>query len=359
MPRPNKELQPAHPELARVVSETRLREAESVPMGTKPREVTLRFLAAPTDVASIGSEAVAGGRVLEWIDKAAYACAVGWSGGYCVTAYVGNINFTRPIHSGDMVEVHAQVVHTGRSSMHIEVTVASTKPQHLSYIQTTTCTVIFVAVGDDGRPIPTGQWNPVTADDRSRNDLAISKIGLRAEIEAAMREQIYTDEGGAPEAVLRFLAAPTDVNWGGKTHGGTVMRWIDEAAYVCASGWSGSKTVAAYSGGIRFYRPILIGHIVEVRARLLHTGRSSMHISVHVSSGNPTAPDMRLTTHCLTVFVAVDEHNRPTPVNRWQPTRDEDRKLEDHALHLVKLRSQLAPVPPHDLYSPPSRHPTK
>ena len=49
------------------------------------REITLRFMAAPTDVAALGESAVAGGRVLEWIDKAAYACAVGWSGGYGVT----------------------------------------------------------------------------------------------------------------------------------------------------------------------------------------------------------------------------------------------------------------------------------
>ena len=61
------------------------------------------------------------------------------------------------------------------------------------------------------------------------------------------------------EATLRFLAAPTDVNWGGKTHGGTVMRWIDEAAFVCAAGWSRQNCIAAYSGGIRFYRPIMIG----------------------------------------------------------------------------------------------------
>ena len=46
----------------------------------RPHETTLRFLAAPTDVADLGGTAVAGGRVLEWIDKAAYACAVGWSG---------------------------------------------------------------------------------------------------------------------------------------------------------------------------------------------------------------------------------------------------------------------------------------
>ena len=49
------------------------------------REITLRFLAAPTDAGYSGN--VGGGRVLEWIDKARYACAVGWAGTYSVTAW--------------------------------------------------------------------------------------------------------------------------------------------------------------------------------------------------------------------------------------------------------------------------------
>ena len=40
--------------------------------------VTLRFLAAPTDRGYSGR--VDAGRVLEWIDKAGYAAAVGWAG---------------------------------------------------------------------------------------------------------------------------------------------------------------------------------------------------------------------------------------------------------------------------------------
>ena len=31
---------------------------------------------------------------------------------------------------------------------------------------------------------------------------------------------------------LRFLAEPMDVNFGGNVHGGTVMKWIDQAAYT-------------------------------------------------------------------------------------------------------------------------------
>ena len=161
-----------------------------------------------------------------------------------------------------------------------------------------------------------------------------------------MQVQAYTEASEAPQATLRFLAGHTDVNWGGKTHGGTVMRWIDEAAYVCATGWCGTDSIAAYSGGIRFYRPIMIGHIVEVEARLLHTGRGSMHVSVHVSSGDPKAPDMRLTTHCLTIFVALDDQSRPIPVRQWNPVTQEDRRLDAHAQHLMQLRARLAPVHP-------------
>ncbi len=34
------------------------------------------------------------------------------------------------------------------------------------------------------------------------------------------------------EITLRFLAEPTAVNFGGKVHGGAVMKWIDEAGYA-------------------------------------------------------------------------------------------------------------------------------
>jgi 4-hydroxybenzoyl-CoA thioesterase len=111
--------------------------------------MTLRFLAAPTDTGYSGS--VDGGRVLEWIDKAAYALAASWSGRYCVTAYVGHIRFTRPVVAGHLVEVTARLVHTGRSSMHIETTVRSGAPTGADLLVTTRCLVIFVAVDDDGR----------------------------------------------------------------------------------------------------------------------------------------------------------------------------------------------------------------
>ena len=45
--------------------------------------------------------------------------------------------------------------------------------------------------------------------------------------------------GQQRELTMRFLAEPTDVNYGGKVHGGEVMKWIDQAGYAAAVGWSG------------------------------------------------------------------------------------------------------------------------
>jgi acyl-CoA hydrolase len=130
------------------------------------------------------------------------------------------------------------------------------------------------------------------------------------------------------------------VNWGGKVHGGTVMRWIDEAAYVCAVGWNGGRAIAVYAGGVRFYRPLLIGSVVEVTARLIHTGQHSMHISVHVRSGDPRTEQRELTTHCMMIFVGLDDENRSALVPTWTPRSEEDGALDRHARELVELRAR-------------------
>ncbi|MCU6481358.1 acyl-CoA hydrolase [Arthrobacter silviterrae] len=305
---------------------------------TAANSVTLRFLAAPTDVGHSGS--VDAGTVLEWVDKAAYAAAVGWAKSYCVTAYVGNIHFADPVNSGDMVEVEATIVYTGRSSMHIHTVVSSGDPKGGTPTMRSQCLVIFVAVGADGRPTPVQQFAPASPEEIGQRDDALARIKVREEIVAAMKAQAYTDEGTAERVVLRFMAAPTDVNWGGKVHGGIVMKWIDEAAYVCATRYCGTDAVAVFSGGVRFYRPLLIGHVVEVEARLVYTGTKGMHIAVHVRSGDPKGRDMNLTTYCLTVMVARDHSGNSVPVPPWLPVSDEDRRLHAHARELLEIRGR-------------------
>ena len=173
---------------------------------TAANSVTLRFLAAPTDVGHSGS--VDAGTVLEWVDKAAYAAAVGWAKSYCVTAYVGNIHFADPVNSGDMVEVEATIVYTGRSSMHIRTVVSSGDPKGGPATMRSQCMVIFVAVGEDGKPIPVPQFEPVTPEEIEQRDHALARIKVREEIVEAMNGQEYTDAGTAERVVAAVHGRP-------------------------------------------------------------------------------------------------------------------------------------------------------
>lgn len=140
---------------------------------------------------------------------------------------------------------------------------------------------------------------------------------------------------------LRFLAEPTDVNFGGKVHGGAVMKWIDQAGYACAVGWSSCYCVTVYVGGIRFYQPILIGSMVEVEARLIYTGRTSLHIAIDVRARDPKHDAFTDTTHCVIVFVAVGADAAPVSVCPWTPHTPEQVAWHAHAMKLMTLRREM------------------
>lgn len=143
------------------------------------------------------------------------------------------------------------------------------------------------------------------------------------------------------EVTLRFLARPGDVNFGGNAHGGAVMSWIDQAGYACASGWSGTYCVTILAGGIHFYRPVHIGNLVEVRAMVAYTGRTSMYIAVEVFSADPKVGEFNRTTRCIMAFVAVDENGSTTPVPAWEPTEERDVALKKHAQSFYSARQSL------------------
>ena len=149
------------------------------------------------------------------------------------------------------------------------------------------------------------------------------------------------DSAPSRGTTLRFLAEPSDINFGGKVHGGAVMKWIDQAGYTCAAGWTGTYCVTVYLGALHFLGPIRVGELVELRALVIRTGRTSLDIAIDVYAGDPKSRERRRTGHCVIVFVALDGEGRPTAVPLWTPSSDIDRALEDYAARIGELRRQM------------------
>jgi acyl-CoA hydrolase len=292
-------------------------------------ETVHRFHVTPADVGIL--DVVDGATVVEWIDTAAHAAASRWCGGHCVAASIGHFHLDRPIGEGEVVDVHANLVYTGRCSMHILITVRSSHPTLARASQTAQCPIIFVAVDDTGRPVEVPQWIPVTMLDLQRQRQARVRIPMRKRIEDAMTAQNHSVAGCT---TMRFGVGDSDVHPNCRVRAGRVMQWIDEAACACGADWTGAEAITAYVTGIRFCRAIGLGDTVNVNARVIHTGPRSVHTSIHVTTSRCPDP---VALGAL-VVVALEEGGQARRVPAWQPRSAEDRRFDELARHLIELR---------------------
>lgn len=103
-----------------------------------------------------------GGRLLEYMDKAAAISAMRHASSRTVTASMDSIDFLAPIHIGDVIEVTSFVSWTHRSSMEIYVSVVSENLTTGERTNNVTAFFTFVALGTDGRPTAVPALQPET-----------------------------------------------------------------------------------------------------------------------------------------------------------------------------------------------------
>jgi 4-hydroxybenzoyl-CoA thioesterase len=121
------------------------------------------------------------------------------------------------------------------------------------------------------------------------------------------------------------------------------MRWIDEAAYVCGADWAGAEVITSYLAGIRFCRTVFVGDVIDVTARIIHTGPRSTHISVRVTTTNAVCGQPLLVALGVVVVVSLDDHGEARPIPQWEPGCDRDARVDQHARRLIELRQHIEP----------------
>ena len=89
-------------------------------------------------------------------------------------------------------------------------------------------------------------------------------------------------------------------------------------------------------------KPIMVGSVVEVEAKVIYTGRTSMHIGLSVRAGDPTSDQRNLTTHCIVIMVAVDSNGNPTTIPEWIPETEHDIFLRNSAIALMEMRKKIS-----------------
>ncbi|OGX41681.1 MAG: hypothetical protein A3F87_00715 [Omnitrophica WOR_2 bacterium RIFCSPLOWO2_12_FULL_51_24] len=116
------------------------------------------------------------------------------------------------------------------------------------------------------------------------------------------------------ETVLSEVMMPVYANHYGSVHGGTILKLVDEAAFVAATKHARKNVVLASMDHIVFKHPVNIGDMLNIRARLCHVGHSSMDIEVEIEAEKLKEGRVVKIGSAHLTMVALDERGRPAGV---------------------------------------------
>ena len=127
----------------------------SVPMPGKPvsqSRVQLAQMMQPEHANAHGN--VHGGWIMKLVDEAGALACMRHAQRRVVTVVVDQMMFHQPIRIGDLVTLTAEVSYVGRTSMEAQVKVTAENLVTGKRVHTNTAYCVYVALDDDGQPVP-------------------------------------------------------------------------------------------------------------------------------------------------------------------------------------------------------------
>ncbi len=143
------------------------------------------------------------------------------------------------------------------------------------------------------------------------------------------------------QLTMTVLMTPDMANFSGNVHGGTLLKYLDEVAYACASRYAGRYVVTLSVDQVIFREPIHVGELVTFLASVNYSGTSSMEIGVKVVTENIREKSVRHTNSCFFTMVAVDDSGKPTAVPPLQPQSADEKRRFKQAQQRRQLRQEL------------------
>lgn len=116
------------------------------------------------------------------------------------------------------------------------------------------------------------------------------------------------------EARMTEIVFPDHTNHLGTLFGGQALAWMDKAAFIAASRYARCTVVTARSEQIDFHVAVPKGALVELVARVVGTGRSSLQVEVEMHREDLLSGDGQLATRGRFTMVALDRDGQPTAV---------------------------------------------
>ena len=142
-------------------------------------QTTMARAMLPSDANPWGN--VHGGEIMKLIDSCAGAAAQRHARSRVVTARIDEMSFVAPVVVGDLVTARASVNEVGRTSMEVGVRVDAENTLTGTVVHVASAYLVFVAIDEQGRPIPIPPLLAETDEDRRRMQQAKRRRELRGQ----------------------------------------------------------------------------------------------------------------------------------------------------------------------------------
>lgn len=150
----------------------------------------------------------------------------------------------------------------------------------------------------------------------------------------------------APISGTRFTTTrrmmPSDANPQGNVFGGSIVRYVDETAAIVATRHAHRNVVTASIDRMDFHEAVYVGDLLVLLAALNYVHRTSMEVGVRVEAEDLRSGNRVHTGSAYLTFVALDERGNPTPVQKVEPTDDQERGWHEAAKRRRERRLEAA-----------------
>jgi acyl-CoA hydrolase len=137
------------------------------------------------------------------------------------------------------------------------------------------------------------------------------------------------------EVIVRMF--PSDANPAGNVFGGEILKHIDMVAGIVAQRHSQSNAVTVSMDSVNFLKPVFVGNVLTLNARINYVHNSSMEIEVKAESEDIITGMRTVTGTAFVTFVALDKNGKPMNAPKLSLKTDEDRtKFEEGKTRMEK-----------------------
>lgn len=143
-------------------------------------------------------------------------------------------------------------------------------------------------------------------------------------------------------ASASHIVLPNDTNTLGNLMGGQLLNWLDIIGAISAHRHCRRVVVTASVGKVAFQKPIRLGDIVTIEAKVSRAFTSSMEVVMDVWVEDHMTGNKVMHNDAIYTFVAVDQIGRSIEVPELVPETEDEQERYAAALRRRQLNLLMA-----------------